>query len=553
MDVFDKLISENNYLFKSNQEKKILFATGFSGYNHGAIVDKIVSTSIFLRGSTSEFYICDEFLPVCTLTKIKQIIPSELIQTNKQPRCKDCFSNGKIYLQNLKVKKHYFSQYVTKNEILEIDKITKEISPDNILKFNLDGIKIGEESYAACLRYFGREEIGNEEFGKLILKKFFKSALLTKISFSNLLNENKFDCVVYSHGIYVPHGIINQILKKKNIRSVVYIPSYRKNTFIFSHNDTYHKTMILEDNKKWNNINLSKNKIIELNKYLFSRRLGTNDWIFFNKDNKYNFNEISIKNNINKNKKIVLLLTNVIWDARLHYVSNAFSSMIEWIIFTIEYYKNKKDIQLIIRIHPAELTGEVISRQKVEDEIKKKFINIPENIIIIKPENPASTYTLIENSNLVIIYNTKTGIEAAAMNKKVLVAGEAWIRNKGFSIDATSKEDYLNKLENIDLSKDLNDDLAMLAKKYAYHIFFRRMIQLDQITIDYKKKKKFYINIKSISELSQNFSKELDVICDGILNGKDFICDNQNFNKKKKNFINLEYIKRKVFDYLRLS
>ena len=77
---------------------------------------------------------------------------------------------------------------------------------------------------------------------------------------------------------------------------------------------------------------------------MFSRRLGTNDWIFFNKDNKYNFNEICVKNNINKNKKIILLLTNVIWDARLHYASNAFSSMIEWIIFTIEYYKNKKAI-----------------------------------------------------------------------------------------------------------------------------------------------------------------------------------------------------------------
>jgi hypothetical protein len=553
MDSFDKLIIENDYLFKRNQGKRILFATGFSGYNHGAIVDKIISTAIFLRGSTAEFYICDEFLPTCMLTKIKQIIPSELAKSNKQPRCKDCFSNGKKYLQHLKVKKHYFSEYVSGVEILEIEKIIEDTKTEDILKFHLDGINIGEEVYAGTLRYFGREEIENEEFKNLITKKFFKSALLTKISFTNLLDKNKFDCVVYSHGIYVPHGIINQILKKKSIRNVVYIPSYRKNTFIFSHNDTYHKTMPLEDNSKWNNLNLSKKQNTELDKYLFSRRSGLNDWIFFNKDNFYDFNKIALENNIDKKKKIVLLLTNVIWDARLHYESNAFSSMIEWLTFTIDYYKNSKHVQLVIRIHPAELTGDVPSRQKVEDEIKKKFTIIPENIKMIKPENPASTYTLIENSNLVLIYNTKTGIEAAAMGKKVLVAGEAWIRNKDFSFDATSKKDYLNKLENIDLSKDLSQYKLFLAKKYAYHIFFRRMIQLNQISVNNFKNNKFDINIKSIFELTENYSKELDTICNGILNGKDFICDNQNFKTENKSFINFQYFKKKIFNYLRFS
>ena len=118
------------------------------------------------------------------------------------------------------------------------------------LNYKINNIKIGEEAYAGCLRYYGREEISREEYKLEILRKFLKSALLTYYSFNKLLDEKKYDCVVYSHGIYVPHGIINQILKNKNIRSVVYIPSYRKNTFIFSHNDTYHRTMIDEENIK---------------------------------------------------------------------------------------------------------------------------------------------------------------------------------------------------------------------------------------------------------------------------------------------------------------
>ena len=43
-------------------------------------------------------------------------------------------------------------------------------------------------------------------------------------------------------------------------------------------------------------------------------------------------------------------------DARLHYSSNAFESMEEWIIKTIDFYSDKEGFNLIIRIHPAEIT-----------------------------------------------------------------------------------------------------------------------------------------------------------------------------------------------------
>ena len=92
--------------------------------------------------------------------------------------------------------------------------------------------------------------------------------------------------------------------------------------------------------------------------------------------------------------------------------------MFDWIKETIDYYKNKENIQLIIRVHPAEITGDVPSRQKVQDELRSIYKVLPSNIKIIPPSSPASTYILLENSNLVLIYNTKTGIEAAAMGKK---------------------------------------------------------------------------------------------------------------------------------------
>ena len=44
--------------------------------------------------------------------------------------------------------------------------------------------------------------------------------------------------------------------------------------------------------------------------------------------------------------------------------------MIAWIINTIEYFCERQYIQLLIRIHPAEITGHLKSRQPVIEEIE---------------------------------------------------------------------------------------------------------------------------------------------------------------------------------------
>ena len=268
MDKLDKILKENRGKFKLNKNKSILFATGFSGYNHGAIIDKLISSSLLFRGFNVEFFLCDKFLSTCMLTKIKQIEPRELSEVYEQPRCENCFKMGLEYLKNLPIKKNYFSEFVSQEDINKINNIVESANLDDIENFKYNEINTGEEALAGALKYLDKEKIDDEKFKIPILKKFLSSALKTQFSFENIIKKNNYEVVVYSHGIYVPHGIINQILKRNKIRSVVYIPSYRKNTFIFSHNDTYHKTMITEPKEKWSSMTLDKKKKHLIENYL---------------------------------------------------------------------------------------------------------------------------------------------------------------------------------------------------------------------------------------------------------------------------------------------
>ena len=93
-----------------------------------------------------------------------------------------------------------------------------------------------------------------------------------------------------------------------------------------------------------------------------------------------------------------------------------------------------------------------------------------------------STYALMSLCNAAIIYGTKMGVELTSVGLPVIVAGEAWIRNKGLTYDASSPAEYFRILGAAAVCRSGSSagQLAR-ARRYAYHFFFNRMIPLPFI------------------------------------------------------------------------
>jgi hypothetical protein len=80
--------------------------------------------------------------------------------------------------------------------------------------------------------------------------------------------------------------------------------------------------------------------------------------------------------------------------------------------------------------------------------------------------------------NSAIIYGTKMGVELTSVGMPVIVAGEAWIRNKGLTEDASSPDEYFRILDRLPFPGPLGATQLARARRYAYHFFFNRMIPL---------------------------------------------------------------------------
>jgi len=515
------LKNRNNFFFKKLKKKKILIATSSGGHKVATSFESLLGISLSLKGSIVEFLLCNKILTGCIMTTDKNTKEKELLEEKQTDICHSCFDIGKKTFEKTGLKIHYLGDFISQKDLVLIDQTVRNTSINDIKNYNIEGANIGEQTIANVLRYYAIGDLLLEKNSELVIKKYFKSALITEKAIRRLFEQEKYDVIVLNHGIYVPQGIIAEIAKSKKINYVTWTTGARKNTFIFSHNDIYNKDIVGEDNSNWADICIKKIEK-KINEYLQSKILGTEDWQYQNNKISLKANEYLASKKIDLSKPTIGLATNVIWDAQLHYDDTIFYNMIDWILKTINYFISRKDLNLIIRIHPTEVNSDRPAKQKVKDEILKYYSVLPDNILIIDSNDSISTYSILDFCNTILIYGTKLGVEFAARGVPIIVAGEAVIRNKGFAIEPKSQEEYFQALNSLPFKNKMNEKQTENAKKFAYHYYFRRMLEINSIENIPFNFPPFKIKSNFLDILSKENDKNLDLILKSIINRDKF-------------------------------
>jgi hypothetical protein len=481
----------------------------------------MLAAALTLRGADVHILLCDEHLPACFVPTIQQYPDAEAFAKYgpSQHMCWECFPLGRKVFGSLGLPMHRHSDFITRQEFHEARQISSHLPTSQIAAYHSDGLAVGEHALASALHFYARGNLDGEPQAEAILRRYLFSSLLSLFEFRRLLNTYSFECILMHHGIYVPHGLFGEVARRENVRLATWAPAYRKQTFVFSHRDTYHHTMMSEPTASWENMPWTPKMETDILEYLQSRWYGTRDWISYQQNTQENLSAIRMDLGVDFSKPCIGMLTNVIRDAQVHYPANAFPNMVEWALQTIRYFVNRPDLQLIIRVHPAEVQHPLRSRQPVIDEINRAFPQLPNNVFIIPPDKLVNTYAVMSQCDTVIIYATKTGVELTSQGIPVIVAGEAWVRNKGVTLDARSPEEYFNLLDRLPLKERLSEAVTQRARKYAYHFFFGRMIPLPYLMPPWP----YTLEISGLDDLLPGGSVGLDVVCNGILNGDEFI------------------------------
>lgn len=525
--VLDRVLSREAAVWRrardGAQGARILIATSTGGHRAVTPIESLLGVALTLRGATVHYLLCDGILPGCLQAAFHDFSdPMEFAENGPaKTLCGSCIASGNEAYKPLGLPIHRYSEWITDAELSEADRTALRVRSEDIPSYRFDGLVIGEHALAGALRYFARGTLDGEPSADRVLRRYFKASLLTLFVMRRLMARFGYDAAVFHHGIYVPQGIVGEAARAAGARVVNWCPAYRKRCFLFSERDSYHRTLIDEPTENWENMPWTAEMESQILAYLKSRWTGSEDWIWFHERPDFDPALIAGETGIDLSKPCIGMLTNVMWDAQLHFGANAFPNMLDWAAKTIRHFEKRADLQLLIRVHPAEIRGTTPSRQPLVAELRRIFPVLPKNVFLIGPESPISTYVAMMTCDSVLIYGTKMGMELTAMGVPVIVAGEAWVRNKGFTLDAVSEAHYYELLDRLPLGARLSEAALERARKYAYHFFFRRMIPVGCLE-PRKGWPPFKLVVDRLEDLAPGADPGLDVICDGILNGRDF-------------------------------
>lgn len=482
-------------------------------------LEAAIAGALKLRGNKVHAVICDGVFSACIRREITDQVPIK----EWKKSCNTCKKECAKVLDTMGIPFSYIGDQVPQNILSKLKKVSQKVTWENLNSLSFEELNVGNNVRSAILRFLKGYEMPNDES---LVQEYAFSGLVCAAASKQIIEKRQPSRIFMSHGVYVDWGPALHTALAKNVPVTAWMASYLPACFYFRHVedsiniDFHNMSNIAWDEVKNGSFTSEQNN--RLGKFLEGR---------YKRDTSFDMKrfklftgagkELRHKYQIDSAKPLWGVMAHINWDSVSDYSPMVYESFNEWMIDTINTIKNIRDVQWVIKVHPAESWDNPESG--VEFLIKKYFPNLPEHVRVLSAEeniSPLDFFNMVDGG--VTVYGT-SGLELALNGKPVILAGDAHYGKKGFTYDANSKEHYRGLLRKVTQIALLDEDQVALAKKYAYCYFVQRQIPIAVLQDPKSKWWSFQLNKKEL--LLEGADPVIDFICERIFDGTDFIMD----------------------------
>lgn len=427
--------------------------------------------------------------------------------------CKRCRFNQKEYSKNYK--SFAIDDYISEFDIKIVEEILLNINKNNFINFEYENIKIGRISIFDSMLLYKKDNMifSSEEF--LEIKKTINTLLLFQLALKKISKKFSPDVVICQNGNYSLSKLFTDYFHKKKVDCYAWEASThhlnRFNKIFITKNDMNFGINSMKKNWNFNLRNnnkfISKKNIESVNTH-FETVIDAMALRSFSK--KYSSNEKTVREYFSINRKKIILLSTSSWDEVIGtYVLKGydidslliFKRQSEWVRKCINYFSNHADYQLIIRPHPRDYNNFNSELMVFLNKLK----SLPANIIINKPQDKISLYSILKDTSLVLNAWSTLGMEAGILNIPVLsISDELIAYPREIEHYQSNENDYFCKINNLLLLNDYKFNLIQCKNFYNFMTVF---LDYSNLTLDIKQKKSYFILAKIFDKLSIIFLK----------------------------------------------
>lgn len=505
---FDKAISIDS-------PKKVLFFSAVP-WERG-IVEHLLALGLRSRGHDVFQVHCSGGFPFCAMQSMRI----------EKPNCDFCKSRALKVQSALQVKQRLeINEYISPEERKEAQKISQATSPEDAEHLTLCGIPVGKITLRDVPQYFFYIPEYNDPKFLEIWPDLLESAILYTYASNRMIESLKPERAIVTSGKTISFAYFFELCKLKSIPVVTWDESaFSRYKFTFSWNK-YATEYSGEAN--WDEVKKQKllpEQVKQMDEYFnFAQKGLIGFQNLYNQEMTQKHGREILKSIPLQNENYILLLSNVVWDTATLGLDKSFESMLDWLFKTIETLWDKNDVDLLIRVHPAEtnVPDEWKTEITLDRYVQQQFGELPKHIHLVQGPDAPSSHRLAELSLMNIVYSTTAGLDLCMMGLRVLICGGVHYRNRGFTHDIDKKEEYLNLLLHpYQFNKYLNPEELELAKRYSNYFLFDSQVELKEFDLDTRQAAKLN-TFKDYLTLNEGGNPVIERLCDAIIHQKPF-------------------------------
>ncbi len=471
------------------------------------------------RGARVEMIFDDATFPLCEMTV------ANVIEKGKEEYCRNCMYNRRRMTDPVPLVVRPVSEFVDQETIARFRRIAQDVTVENALKFEWEGIPIGLPAMMVAMRHFRKATIEDMPDEVAVLRQYVVSALITKHVAQCLADEGPIHAALMSHGIYTSWEPALSVFCKRGIRVAAYDRQPGPNRFQFNWDSSPQNGDIGPAwHARWKGRSMTPDQRAQAVEYLASRETFAKESCKYSDARPSDPVQLRASLGIPPEKTALLLVSNLVWDAAAVGRDLVFNNTLEWVAKTIEIVSRHPNLHLIVKPHPAEVMRG--TKLFVGEEIRKQFPNLPANVTILSAGVHMNPMSLMKAVDVGIAHTSTAGLEMAALGKPVIPVSQAHYRGKGFTFDVETLEDYRSMLARAaDLPGQYTQEMRELALKYVLVRFFKYQHCIP-LAREYRYLDCRGYGFKSLENLLPGRIAGLDFVCQAILDRReDFVRD----------------------------
>jgi hypothetical protein len=160
-----------------------------------------------------------------------------------------------------------------------------------------------------------------------------------------------------------------------------------------------------------------------------------------------------------------------------------FADQITWVRALVDWFSDRSDLQLILRLHPRMGIGHRHSNVASEyGQFKERFAELPPNVVPVWPEDKLSSYNLAEIADAALISWSSIGLELARFGVPLVAAfrGIGFFPVNGFAQWAPIAKEYFSLID-VACRKPATIESITEAFRWTYYLHRSPTIDVSDI------------------------------------------------------------------------